>query len=421
MNTQSSHQIKLSNLLNNGSLVTQQSLSVLLNCGNMNNANENAKQNNNRGILNGLSLNTLNTTQKPQVKNNFAQKQQQQQTENLNAAAVLQLIYQQQLVNEAAVAAAAAALTMTDANQTAVAAAAAATRYKTELCRSYQESGQCKYGDKCQFAHGQHELRNMMRHPRYKTELCRTFHAQGYCPYGPRCHFVHDTTIDRKNNISKNVSKSTSPIIFEAVANLTNDNNTNTQSLLMCANTNTHRKDSTSSVSSLSNQDSISSSNHSSGASSANISPPSSRSLSPESFLLNQHKNSSQFCFQPSFTQTTNDLFYSLLNSNNNDLIINSSHPSSSASSCSSSSSSCSSNPNNNNHESSFNLNDDSTSMIVNQILNNLYLNNSLNQANTSGDDLDEANVSERSNSFGNHNAKNIDELNSYLTSNLLI
>lgn len=65
------------------------------------------------------------------------------------------------------------------------------TRYKTELCRPYAESGTCKYGDKCQFAHGIHELRPLVRHPKYKTELCRTFHAIGFCPYGPRCHFIH--------------------------------------------------------------------------------------------------------------------------------------------------------------------------------------------------------------------------------------
>ena len=64
-------------------------------------------------------------------------------------------------------------------------------RYKTELCRTYQENGTCKYGEKCQFAHGTHELRTLPRHPKYKTELCRTFHSSGYCPYGPRCHFVH--------------------------------------------------------------------------------------------------------------------------------------------------------------------------------------------------------------------------------------
>ncbi|XP_072491854.1 mRNA decay activator protein ZFP36L2 isoform X2 [Notamacropus eugenii] len=66
------------------------------------------------------------------------------------------------------------------------------TRYKTELCRPFEESGTCKYGEKCQFAHGFHELRSLTRHPKYKTELCRTFHTIGFCPYGPRCHFIHN-------------------------------------------------------------------------------------------------------------------------------------------------------------------------------------------------------------------------------------
>ncbi|XP_044285347.1 mRNA decay activator protein ZFP36L2 [Varanus komodoensis] len=66
------------------------------------------------------------------------------------------------------------------------------TRYKTELCRPFEESGACKYGEKCQFAHGFHELRSLTRHPKYKTELCRTFHTIGFCPYGPRCHFIHN-------------------------------------------------------------------------------------------------------------------------------------------------------------------------------------------------------------------------------------
>ncbi|XP_060103479.1 mRNA decay activator protein ZFP36L2 [Heteronotia binoei] len=66
------------------------------------------------------------------------------------------------------------------------------TRYKTELCRPFEESGACKYGEKCQFAHGYHELRSLTRHPKYKTELCRTFHTIGFCPYGPRCHFIHN-------------------------------------------------------------------------------------------------------------------------------------------------------------------------------------------------------------------------------------
>ncbi|KAI4480150.1 hypothetical protein M0804_010511 [Polistes exclamans] len=74
------------------------------------------------------------------------------------------------------------------------------SRYKTELCRPFEESGACKYGDKCQFAHGYTELRNLARHPKYKTELCRTFHSIGFCPYGPRCHFIHNFEEARIHN-----------------------------------------------------------------------------------------------------------------------------------------------------------------------------------------------------------------------------
>ncbi|XP_049988965.1 mRNA decay activator protein ZFP36L3-like [Alexandromys fortis] len=65
-------------------------------------------------------------------------------------------------------------------------------RYKTELCRPFEESGRCRYGQKCQFAHGSRELRIPLRHPKYKTEPCRTFHSVGICPYGTRCHFIHN-------------------------------------------------------------------------------------------------------------------------------------------------------------------------------------------------------------------------------------
>lgn len=68
-------------------------------------------------------------------------------------------------------------------------------RYKTELCRGFQETGSCKYGSKCQFAHGEAELKRLYRHPKYKTEPCRTFYNFGYCPYGSRCHFIHEEKI----------------------------------------------------------------------------------------------------------------------------------------------------------------------------------------------------------------------------------
>jgi tristetraprolin/butyrate response factor 1 len=38
--------------------------------------------------------------------------------------------------------------------------------YKTELCRSWEEKGTCRYGPKCQFAHGEDEIRKVARHPK---------------------------------------------------------------------------------------------------------------------------------------------------------------------------------------------------------------------------------------------------------------
>lgn len=63
--------------------------------------------------------------------------------------------------------------------------------YKTEMCRSHTEIGYCRYGDKCQFAHSESELRHVQRHPKYKTETCKTFWEEGSCPYGKRCCFIH--------------------------------------------------------------------------------------------------------------------------------------------------------------------------------------------------------------------------------------
>ncbi|KAJ8008105.1 hypothetical protein DPEC_G00101310 [Dallia pectoralis] len=71
------------------------------------------------------------------------------------------------------------------------------TRYKTELCSRYAEMGFCKFAERCQFAHGLHDLHVPSRHPKYKTELCRTFHTAGYCVYGTRCLFAHNAKEQR--------------------------------------------------------------------------------------------------------------------------------------------------------------------------------------------------------------------------------
>lgn len=65
-------------------------------------------------------------------------------------------------------------------------------RYKTEICRNFKERSKCIYGDKCQFAHGRRELRDVVRNSKYKTKLCQKYWLVGYCAYGPRCNFLHD-------------------------------------------------------------------------------------------------------------------------------------------------------------------------------------------------------------------------------------
>lgn len=65
-------------------------------------------------------------------------------------------------------------------------------KFKTEMCNNYVKYGSCRYAQKCQFAHGQDELRQVPRHRKYKTEMCKNFLAKGACRYGIRCRFLHD-------------------------------------------------------------------------------------------------------------------------------------------------------------------------------------------------------------------------------------
>jgi butyrate response factor 1 len=64
--------------------------------------------------------------------------------------------------------------------------------YKCEMCRSWSETGTCRYGPRCQFAHGAEELRPRQRGRNYKTKACRSWEETGACPYGKRCQFLHD-------------------------------------------------------------------------------------------------------------------------------------------------------------------------------------------------------------------------------------
>jgi len=74
----------------------------------------------------------------------------------------------------------------------------ASPQWKTTLCKNYQEDGRCEFGARCQFAHGQLELRTLAQNylqlnPQYKTILCSHFAegGSGNCPQGNNCQFSH--------------------------------------------------------------------------------------------------------------------------------------------------------------------------------------------------------------------------------------
>jgi hypothetical protein len=65
-------------------------------------------------------------------------------------------------------------------------------KFKTEMCKNFQLKGTCRYGDKCSFAHGFHELKTKTHlSTHYKTKMCKQYHFYGFCYYGYRCQYIH--------------------------------------------------------------------------------------------------------------------------------------------------------------------------------------------------------------------------------------
>ena len=65
-------------------------------------------------------------------------------------------------------------------------------KYKTEICKNFEQTKTCKFGNNCCFDHGLAELRiKMVSNEHYKTKGCRHFENSGFCPYGQRCQYFH--------------------------------------------------------------------------------------------------------------------------------------------------------------------------------------------------------------------------------------
>lgn len=74
---------------------------------------------------------------------------------------------------------------------------------QTMLCQKWGAWGTCPFADKCQFAHGETELRVAASKQgegavigKRKTKPCWHFSVQGTCRYGVSCAFLHPTDVD---------------------------------------------------------------------------------------------------------------------------------------------------------------------------------------------------------------------------------
>merc|ERR1719433_736877 len=67
------------------------------------------------------------------------------------------------------------------------------SRYKTELCTNWMLTRNCTYGNKCNFAHGIHDLKARKRLENYKSQPCCDPARAGCkrCLYGSRCNYAH--------------------------------------------------------------------------------------------------------------------------------------------------------------------------------------------------------------------------------------
>lgn len=80
-------------------------------------------------------------------------------------------------------------------------------KYKTTLCRHYEETQTCSLGHLCSFAHGKSELRNIndpmprdfagkksqigALHSNYRTQMCKNWELSGVCKFAAMCCFAH--------------------------------------------------------------------------------------------------------------------------------------------------------------------------------------------------------------------------------------
>ena len=97
-------------------------------------------------------------------------------------------------------------------------------KYKTEICKNFMIYKYCKFGDRCCFAHGLHELREKSNlNNSYKLKICKNYQQNGFCRYGQRCQYIHLKKNEVFNEIlNTNISKICSKLNESPEDKLTN-------------------------------------------------------------------------------------------------------------------------------------------------------------------------------------------------------
>uniref|UniRef100_A0A0K0E7D0 C3H1-type domain-containing protein n=1 Tax=Strongyloides stercoralis TaxID=6248 RepID=A0A0K0E7D0_STRER len=68
--------------------------------------------------------------------------------------------------------------------------------YKTKLCQHFEAKGECRYKDRCSYAHGINELRKRSyNHSGKSNKICYEY-KQGYCSKGLSCRYIHRSNDD---------------------------------------------------------------------------------------------------------------------------------------------------------------------------------------------------------------------------------
>ncbi|KAI6215632.1 RING finger protein unkempt [Aphelenchoides besseyi] len=93
-------------------------------------------------------------------------------------------------------------------------------RYKTAICKLWQTNN-CKFGDRCDFAHGEHELRNQQQPT---GRICSQYAQLGRCSNGTLCQHRHVQRRERHSKIEE-IGKKFVPVESQAVNSTAQWNN----------------------------------------------------------------------------------------------------------------------------------------------------------------------------------------------------